>query len=307
MIHVIFFFGIPSFFIIFSHFILINKSLEAFSLLTTPILFIALILIGIGSFVKNRKRYFILFLGWLVFSIYWATQPEFLYYKGDGDIINASFCIMGVYFLSYISYHEYLSYKRNEEVKSLDFLSKATFFSGMIYFTVQKIDVLAGILIKVVAEQSVAILNAFGFRAKVGSIIEGLNIHVPILYFDGQKWRESVQIILACTGLQSMAVFTGVFLALNTDIKRKIKAFLVAIPTIYILNLIRNAGIVYGMEKMGLDFYMMHNVIGKVGSLIALIIIAFIIFDLLPELYDEIVGLTKLVKRKGPIERMFIK
>ena len=78
-------------------------------------------------------------------------------------------------------------------------------------------------------------------------------------------------------------------------------------PTIYLLNLIRNAGVIYGMEEFGLSFYTMHNVIGKLGSLIALIILAFIAFDILPELYDGVVGLFNLPKRRGPIERMFIK
>ena len=51
----------------------------------------------------------------------------------------------------------------------------------------------------------------------------------------------------------------------------------------------------------------MHNVIGKAGSLIALIVLAFIVFDLLPELHDNIMDLFNLPKRRGPIERMIMR
>jgi len=299
MKHALFFFGIPTVIMLLTHYTIINESISFFNAVTTPILFLGLILLGIGFFGEDEKKHFLLFLGWFIFALYWATQPEYLYYKGEGDTVNALFCIMGVYFLSYLSYHEYLSFKRNEEVRSLTFMAGATFFAGILYFTILKIEFLSGWLIKIVAEQTAFIMRAMGYAVEAGIIHYGMNVEVP-LYFNG---HESVQLILACTGLQSMAVFIGVFAALDVDKKRKAKAFLYTIPTIYILNLIRNVGVVYGMEELGLSFYMMHNVIGKVGSLIALIILAFIVFDLLPELYDNMADLLNLPKRNGPIER----
>lgn len=300
MIQAIFFFGVPTLVMVLTHFTIIHQSVETFNAVTTPILFLGLIILGLGYFYKNTRKHFILFLGWFIFALYWATQPEFLYYKEDGDIVNAVFCIVGVYFLSYISYHEYLSHKRGETLRSLQFLAGATFVSGMIYFLVQKIDVISGWLIHTVASQTVGILNAFGYSAEVDGVYHGIQTYVPII-FNG---HESVQIILACTGLQSMAVFIGVFAALDADTKRRLKAFLITVPTIYILNLVRNVGIVYGVEELNLSFYMMHNVIGKAGSLLALIVIAFFVFELLPELYDTIIALFKLPRRAGPIERM---
>jgi exosortase/archaeosortase len=50
------------------------------------------------------------------------------------------------------------------------------------------------------------------------------------------------------------------------------------------------------------SFEIAHNVIGKAGSLIALIVLLFITFKILPELYDEIMGIIDLPKRKGPVE-----
>ena len=57
----------------------------------------------------------------------------------------------------------------------------------------------------------------------------------------------------------------------------------------------------YGPEFFGTA----HNVIGKGGSLIALVILLFIVIKILPEVFDEIICLTDLYKRKGPFERFF--
>ncbi|MEM2715690.1 MAG: hypothetical protein QW762_03175, partial [Candidatus Thermoplasmatota archaeon] len=144
------FFLPPTFALIFGHFLVIKESIERINIITTPFLFLSLFIIGAGYFIKEKIRHIILSYGWLLFAIYWATQPEILYYKGEGDIVNAIFCIGGVYFLSYISYHEWLSYKKGENLESLNFLAGATFIAGLLYFIFEKVDFLAGLLIKVV-------------------------------------------------------------------------------------------------------------------------------------------------------------
>ncbi|MBC7128193.1 MAG: archaeosortase A [Thermoplasmatales archaeon] len=288
------FFIPPTIAIILGHFLVINESIEKINIATTPFLFLSLFIIGAGYFIKEKTKHVMLCYGWMLFAIYWATQPEILYYKGEGDIVNALFCIAGVYFLSYISYHEWLSYKKEENLASLNFLAGATFVAGLLYFIFEKVDFLAGLLIKIVAEQTASIMNFFGYNVTTGNVIYGINTVVPI-YFNG---HESVQLILACTGLQSMAVFVGVFGAVNSDYIKRIKGLLITVITIYILNLIRNAGVIYGMEILGIDFYIMHNVIGKIGSLIALIVLAFITFEMVPEIYNNISALFDLTKRK---------
>ncbi len=304
MKHALFFFGIPTASFVLGHFLFVSiNNFGEYNVITSPFLFASLILLGVGYYLKDERSHFILSSAWMLFAFYWALQPEYLYYKEEGDIVNAVFDIVGVYFLAYISYHEYLSYKRNEELGSLRWLAGSSFFAGMIYFIFQKISFLGGWLIHTVAEQSAWLLSLFGYDVRAGNIIYGIYPHVPV-YFNN---HESVQLILACTGLQSMAVFIGILLALKADRNKKIKAFLISVPVIYILNLIRNAGVIYGMEEMGFSFYFMHNVIGKIGSLVALIVIAYFIFDMLPEIYDNIMELISLYKRNGPIERMFMR
>ena len=67
---------------------------------------------------------------------------------------------------------------------------------------------------------------------------------VPLEHSDGTL--VSVSFILACSGLQSMIVFVGAIVALRTvDWNRRVRALLIAVPTIHVLNTFRNAGIVW--------------------------------------------------------------
>jgi phosphatidylserine decarboxylase len=300
--------GVPTIAIIIGHFLFSSFGDEKiFDIVTTTFLFTGLAFIGYGFFGKRfrkkrkkEKRHFFLSIGWLIFALYWATQPEFLYWKGGEDIVNASFCAIGVYFLSYIAYHEWLSISRRGN-KTLDFLAGITFISAFFYFLIKK-TMLAGSLIEVVANQTSWSLRRFGFDVFAGSIqrLPFGDKCVPI-YFNGVL---SVELILACTGLQSMMIFIGAIIAINdADSFRRAKAFLATVPVIYVLNIFRNMGVIYGMEVLGFNFYLMHNVIGKLGSLIVLIILAFVTFEILPELYDDIVGLADLPKRNGPVEK----
>jgi archaeosortase A (PGF-CTERM-specific) len=108
-----------------------------------------------------------------------------------------------------------------------------------------------------------------------------------------------VEIILACTAIESIALFTGIIASVNAPFKRQAAAFLISVPVIYGLNLIRNVFIVdaYGMTWFGdpeTSFYIAHTVIAKVGSLMALFLIAYAVMKILPEIVDMIDGILNL-------------
>lgn len=305
--YTIFLFGGATLALIFGHLVYeaLIHSYNLFDTVTSIPLFVGLLVLGAGFFSKHRNRHLLMATGWVVFAVYWATQPVFLYTYEEGDVINAAICILGVYFLFYLAYHEYLSHRRrHDKVQALTFLAGATFMSAFFYFLIDKLPVLSGHLIKMVAEHTVWLMQVIGYDVSAGAINYGDALAVPV-YFEG---AQSVHIILACTGLQSMMIFVGVIAALKgVDRQRRWKAFLLTVPVIYLLNLLRNVSVIYGVEVMDISFYFMHNIIGKIGSLLALIILAYIAFDLLPELYDNIMALVDLPKRKGPIERLFLK
>ena len=108
-----------------------------------------------------------------------------------------------------------------------------------------------------------------------------------------------VEIILACTGIQSIAIMLGVAAAVPTDLRQKVLALLIVVPVIYLLNLGRNVFVIlaytgqwfpylpeiasngeYGFES----FFWAHNVICELLALVALIAIAYGLFLIIPGL-----------------------
>jgi exosortase/archaeosortase len=67
--------------------------------------------------------------------------------------------------------------------------------------------------------------------------------------------------------------------------------------------LVRNVSIIYLVDTAGMNFYSTgwhlgaHD-IGKIFSFIVLIILALIVFELLPELHENIVHIVELRRRK---------
>lgn len=290
---VIFFLLIPTLMLIIGYFIYPFPPTELASTLIQIPIFVGLILIGIGFYWKEKTTAIkIKISGWLIFAFFWSTSPSYLYFSEGGDIVNAILCIIGVYLLVYIAYHEWLSLKRNEDIKCLNWFAGATFLAGIIYFTIDSpvVPLFKNFLIEMVASQTSVFLNLFGLE----SISNG-----PFVYYQGFP----IMIIFSCTAVQSMVLFVGMIVPLyNADFKRKIYGLLITIPPIYFLNIIRTSSVVYlaGGNFCSVEFA--HNILGKAGSLIALVVFAFIIFRILPELYDEIICVIDLPKRKGPIE-----
>lgn len=144
----------------------------------------------------------------------------------------------------------------------------------------------------------------------------GLNVplHTPhigsgwldqVLFFapDGDLYIKPVSIILACTALQSIMVFVGLFAGTVAPWAKKVKASLIVGGLIYVLNLIRNTGIIWFYGQGHASFWVMHDAIGKGGSLAAMILIAFGVFRWFPEFFTALTGVLDLIERDGPLER----
>jgi len=261
-------------------------------------LFLGLVFLGFGFLLKDKKLGSKLKIsGWMLFSFFWALLPRFLYDSEGGDIFNAVVCIIGVYILIYMAYHEWLSIQRKNHPLCLNWIAGGTFFAGIMYFTIDSsiFPELKTGLIELVAAQSAGVLQLFGLEAyREGSLIVYNGVPITIIF--------------ACTAVQSMVLFVGMIGALQgISMKRRLTALAATVIPIYFLNLIRNAGVVYMVGADITSFEMAHNVIAKAGSLIALIALLFLTFKIVPELYDEILCIFDLPKRKGPVENFFAK
>ncbi len=248
-------------------------------------MFLGPIILAIGFMIKNDLGKKVKITGWTIFAFYWSTQPAVLYISEGGDLFNSGVCVIGVYILMYFAYNEWLSLLRKENISCLNWIAGASAISGLIYFGIER-TVLAKWLIDVVALQSTIVLNTFIGNAEVQG---------PHIFLDG---NYVVNIIFACTAVQAMVIFVGMIGALkNVDVKRRIIGIAITIIPVYILNLLRNALVVFLIGKEITDFNMAHNIIAKSGALITLIVLLFVLTKLIPEIVDELICLTNLPKR----------
>ncbi len=244
----------------------------------------------------------------------------------------------------YFAYHEYLNYKWDENLIPLRFLAGAAFVAGMFYYIIEKVEILTKGLIYIVSVKSVWILNLFGYNVGIG----GFDQIPPFNELGLDLIHSDVYIILACTGIQAIALFIGAIIVTKTDrtlwqdwakdvledkdledpdkdkpigfkltlrnwkkdrlkkllnmsdSSRKWRAFMYTGPVIYIINLFRNAGIIYATNEqvLGPDtFNIAHHYIGKFLSLFVLIILVIIVFEVLPEFQEYILGVMDLPRR----------
>ncbi|HET6398425.1 MAG TPA: archaeosortase A, partial [Candidatus Thermoplasmatota archaeon] len=312
-------------------------------------LFAGLALLGAG-FLKDLRWRRLTMAGWLLFAAYWGLTAQDLYYKEGRDIVNMVFAVLGVFFFSYLAYHDWLSLKRGVPNAALRFLSISTFVAAGSYFVIDKVQPLRLALIHMVSDHTKWGLDLFGQGDKRGLVyvVDHADKESPTTFFYpdtycspyrsdgvGEYCREAglhvrttagppeslweqmllytpgggdleivpVSIILACTAIQSIMLFVGLFLGTTASWQRKLRMSLIVAAVVYVLNLLRNVGIIWFYGQGDASFWVMHNAIGKGGSLLAMVGIAFVVFRFFPEFFQALVSVLDLPERDGPLER----
>ena len=224
-------------------------------------------------------------LGWAFFGIYWLGQP--MHYIAIADYFNAFLVLFAAISCFYMAY---IISKKGFQSRAFIWASYAAAICGIIYFPFAEIQPLEDWLIEITAT----------ITAKVLAILS-----VPVIH---ESWNtltlngRSVEIILACTAIESIALFAGVILSVKAPAKRRFVALAASTIIIYLLNIVRNGFVLvaYGWGWFGDDsFYMAHNVIAKFGSIMALLAVAYLIFLLLPELLTTMDDLFGEIKHPG--------
>jgi archaeosortase A (PGF-CTERM-specific) len=147
-----------------------------------------------------------------------------------------------------------------------------------------------------------------GNRWFMGSSSEEYLFQTELLLADGTP--IGINFVLACTALQSMVIFVGAIAVLDIDWRRRCRVLFLTIPLIHILNLFRNAGLIWlhttyvEWTLLGMSvFEFGHSYVARFVSLFAMFIMALIMFDLLPELHRHIVRLLKPLGLLQPKKR----
>lgn len=260
---------------------------------------IAVLLLAYGFHRRNPVGHLLSAGGWTAFAVYWLlrTPP----YLDEGDYFSALFAGGAVPFFLYIGYHEYLLAKGRGEAQengdnhSLKFMAGTGFIAGGIYFLIEYVEAIHAGLVWVTAYQSELLLRLFGYDISLGDIRYEDKIRVPV-HREGHS-GTNIFIVLACTAIQSLVVFVGAIYSTRGDRKRKIKAFLYTVPVVYVLNIVRNAAVIYLVYEGFLEFNIAHNYLSRYGAMLVLIVLVYIMFDILPELHEDIMGVMDLFIR----------
>lgn len=246
------------------------------------ILWISLILL-LASAYSGKTR--LASPGWALFGVYWLSQPG--HYIAIEDYFNAVLTVAAALFCFYLAW---LIQAKGCRSEACTWASYAAAVCGIIYFPFAEISQLQTWLISFTTSITAVTLNAFSVPV---SMVGG-----NVLVLNGR----TVEIILACTAIESIALFAGVIVSVQAPLGRRLAALLASTLTIYVLNVVRNSFVLmaYGWDWFGSDsFHVAHNIIAKAGSTVALLAVAYLVFALLPELLAVIDELAAEIKRPG--------
>jgi archaeosortase A (PGF-CTERM-specific) len=236
---------------------------------------------------------------WVVFSLFWLSvlhhfafeQKSFI--EGIGTLVAVPASIYAGVLLA-----------RGRD--SLFVLSRAVAAMGLIFFPFETIPVLQEFLIETVTQQTAFLMTLLGIDPTVvsGAQIPGGTYpdYRSTFWFVENGQTITYTILIACTGVGSIAIFGGLITAVSAPPERKLRALVVSIPVIYGLNLVRNVFIAigFGLQKFHIfpdlvmtlfstedpykvSYFIADRIIAQSLSVVALVCIMWIVVYELPE------------------------
>jgi len=236
--------------------------------------------IGFLAFlIPGRHQKYAAVIGWTFIILFlFAKLPEYF------SLNNFLYPVMAVLSLPFLVITAQCLFAGDPRVMQL---SRAAAVAFLIYAPFEYIPWLGNWLIGLVVEQVVWIINLLQY---------------PVTLADWNIISRNtfrVEIILGCTGIQSIAIMLGVAAAVPTTLRQKILAFMIIAPTIYVLNLVRNVFVIIAYTEQWFpyfpdiasngeigyeSFFWAHNVIAEMLALVCLILIAYGLFSIIPKL-----------------------
>jgi len=241
---------------------------------------------------------------WVGFGVFWLNLfPAFAfehqsYVEGILSLVAFPACL-------------YVAKLLYEGRDTLFVLSRAVAVMGLIYLPFETIPafIVGGttfpaprqFLIEFVTTLTGGIITLFGYSPALIESPEGYMATYQWILDDGHRYN--VSIVLACTGLGSIAIFGGLIGAVRAPLGRKLRGLAVAVPIIFVLNVFRTAfiSIVSGNQLMQwfpevvlfmfgetnvyrVSFLVSDRIISQLLAVVALIGITYLVARQLPEL-----------------------
>ncbi|MWV39942.1 archaeosortase A [Natrialba sp. INN-245] len=237
---------------------------------------------------------------WLVFGVFWLTMVPYYYYDAQSPLQT----VLSLAALPLCVYTGYLLYGGRQ---SLLLLSKAVAIMGLIYLPAETIPFIRQWLIETTAAQTHAGMELLGHSPGIN---EGANGYYSRFDFDPDETvtGRTTYIVLACTGIGSMAIFAGLIAAVKAPLRRKLTGIALAVGIIWLLNLVRNVFIglaspwgwfqqewlvsfmttYMGAQPERVSFLVAHNYIAQTLSVVALVAITYLVVRIVPEILEPL-------------------
>ena len=266
-----------------------------------PFIAIAFFLLALVSGRKESDGVFYSsWFGKLVGALGWVSFAGYCYFDTLRclmleDYVRTSFALIFLAFSLLLAFLLMTTSEKNDADLVLT-ITKVALITAVFYFPFSEFALLGDTLIFVTAKLSAMMMNLLNVGVYM---VPPSSIYSTSSSFH-EVYKQPIVIILACTAIQSMALFMGVVFGVTAPIGRKLKAFCVSVPVIYGLNILRNALVAaaYFEQWFGSplhSFFIAHEILARIGSMIALIAIAYAVFVILPEALDLIEDLFRFI------------
>ncbi|WP_224332320.1 archaeosortase A [Haloprofundus halobius] len=286
-----------------------------------PLAWVAIALfVGGALFERANRRVarYVMVSAWVAFALFWLNLfPHFAFEHKS--------YIEGLLSLAAVPLSLYAGLLLLRGRDTLFVLSRAVAVMGVVYLPFETIPAITvgattvpsprEVLVELVAAQTGYLINVLGYHPTPIVGPEGYDNTFRFVHDDGHNLQFSV--VLACTGIGSMAIFAGLIAAVRAPLRRKLRALAVAIPIIYALNLLRTTfiGIAFGKQYMQwfvdevlllfgssdpymVSFFLSDRVVSQLLAVVALVGITYLVVRELPELLTVIEDVLFMLTRE---------
>lgn len=242
--------------------------------------------------------------------------PYFWFY--DQSIIQSIIAFCGSL------YGVYITYLIGTEETKLTYITIFISISTFILLAVYTISSIQWYLLDMVASETQMLLELIGYSTELERGENGIYV-----VFTETPQELRTQIIVACTGIGSIALFVGLAVSIDTlSMHKRILLAIIMSSIIYSLNAIRNlfiagayggqwfhiapeyVGMIFGRSDEWVSYYIADRIIAQFASVIVLIIFAYFIISIVDENTKIVKELIFLIDRtinlKNKIYRKFI-
>ena len=267
---------------------------------------------------RTGKVEFLAPVGWILTGFYFFNDISF-YIQHNDPVLTVMSAITLPAAIGIAMWERNVS---KEKYKSALLWFRGTVaVAGLPYLLIAHVPMLNVLAIWFVAWQSAALLSfAGGADVTLGETYANPANGVSENWetWDGNKWFLTdemsefsfhtellvngepiyINFVLACTAIQSMIIFVGAISVLNIGWKKRVRALFVALSLIHILNLFRNAGLIWlqmgypDWRWMGLSIFEFgHAYAARFVSLGAMFLLALVLFEMLPQMHRNVLAL----------------